>query len=57
MLGHTSSEFWTRPAAANLEELKQMAVELFGEDAPAFCSYVRLIPAKSNMLCNKHRSA
>lgn len=36
MLGHTSSEFWTRPAAANLEELKQMAVELFGEDAPAF---------------------
>ncbi|MDQ0722699.1 para-nitrobenzyl esterase [Paenibacillus sp. W4I10] len=36
MLGHTSSEFWTRPAAANLEELKQMAVELFGEDAPPF---------------------
>lgn len=36
MVGHTSSEFWTRPAAANLEELKQMAVELFGEDAPAF---------------------
>lgn len=36
MLGHTSSEFWTRPAATNLEELKQMVVELFGEDAPAF---------------------
>lgn len=36
MLGHTSSEFWTRPAAANMEELKQMAAELFGEEAPAF---------------------
>ncbi|WP_336765333.1 carboxylesterase/lipase family protein [Paenibacillus sp. USHLN196] len=36
MLGHTSSEFWTRPAATNLEGLKQMATELFGEDASDF---------------------
>ncbi len=36
MLGHTSSEFWTRPVAATMEELREMAAELFGEDAPAF---------------------
>lgn len=36
MLGHTSSEFWTRPAVSSMEELKQMAAERFGEDAPDF---------------------
>lgn len=36
MLGHTSSEFWTKPAVNSAEELKQMATELFGEDAPVF---------------------
>lgn len=36
MLGHTSSEFWTRPVVSTIEELQQLAEELFGEDAPAF---------------------
>lgn len=36
MLGHTSSEFWTKPAVSSMEELKQTATELFGEDAPVF---------------------
>ncbi|MGG0824609.1 carboxylesterase family protein [Paenibacillus turicensis] len=36
MLGHTSSEFPTRPIAGTLEELEQMASQLFGEDAPTF---------------------
>lgn len=36
MLGHTLSEFPTRPIAATLEELEQMASQLFGEDASTF---------------------
>lgn len=36
MLGHTSSEFFSVPAAESLEQLKNMAGEMFGEDASAF---------------------
>ena len=36
MLGHTSSEFMTKPLVTSLEELHQMAVELFGKDSATF---------------------
>jgi para-nitrobenzyl esterase len=44
MLGHTSSEFPTRPIAGTLEELEQMARQLFGEDAPTFLRLCRSDP-------------
>ncbi|SFD50743.1 para-nitrobenzyl esterase [Paenibacillus catalpae] len=42
MFGHTSSEFFSIPEAATLEEVHAMAVELFGDHANAFlelCGY------------------
>lgn len=36
MSGHTSSEFMTAPQAQTLDELKKMAIDLFGEDADTF---------------------
>ncbi|AIQ57848.1 carboxylesterase/lipase family protein [Paenibacillus borealis] len=36
MLGHTSSEFFSTPAAGTFDELKQLAADMFGEDAGTF---------------------
>jgi para-nitrobenzyl esterase len=36
LLGHTSSEFFSVPNVSTLEEFKNMAVEMFGEDAEEY---------------------
>lgn len=36
LLGHTSSEFYSVPQATSDDELKQMAVQMFGDDADEF---------------------
>jgi len=36
LLGHTSTEFFSVPAASDLDEFRAMAGELFGEDAHTF---------------------
>lgn len=36
MLGHTSSEFFSVPDAETSEDLKKLAVDMFGDDADAF---------------------
>lgn len=36
LLGHTSSEFFSTPNASNIDEFKEMAVDMFGDDADEF---------------------
>ena len=36
MLGHTSSEFFSRPRVETKEQFKELAVEMFGADADQF---------------------
>ncbi|MCR2806813.1 carboxylesterase/lipase family protein [Paenibacillus soyae] len=47
MFGHTSSEFFSTPNVDSLDELKRMAVNLFGEDAGA---YLELCSAESGSI-------
>lgn len=36
MMGHTSSEFFSKPQVQTKEELKELAYQMFAEDAPEF---------------------
>jgi para-nitrobenzyl esterase len=40
MMGHTSSEFFARPMVESKEQLRQMAEEMFGEDAGEFLKLI-----------------
>jgi len=54
MMGHTSSEFFSVPQAETVEEFRQLAVEMFGEDADTF---LELCNARSGDLVEMKRRA
>ncbi|NMB20417.1 MAG: carboxylesterase family protein [Firmicutes bacterium] len=42
MMGHTSSEFFSQPNVQSKEELKELATEMFSEDAPEYLELIAL---------------
>ena len=55
MLGHTSSEFFSAPNVSSVEELRQMAEEMFGDDAENFLKLCQIDSA--NVALSKEKAA
>ena len=53
MTGHTSSEFFSIPQAETMDEFRNMAVDLFGEDAGEFLSLCNAQSENIEEVCRK----